>query len=139
MKKLRGTKTERNLMAAFTGEALAYLKSLCYAQVAADEGEAESSALFNRTAANERKHAEEWLGTLDGIGKTAENLKIVAATKRYEWSQMYPDFAKAAREEGFAEIAEMFDATAKAVKIHEERYLKQLEALDSSGRSSNGE
>ena len=138
MKKLRGTKTERNLMAAFTSEALAHLKCLCYACAAVDEGEAESSALFNETAANERRHAEEWLGMLDGIGKTAENLRGVAAAERYEWAQMYPDFAKTAREEGFIEIAKMFDATAKAAKIHEERCMKLLGTLGSSGELSQG-
>jgi rubrerythrin len=134
-KKLRGTKTERNLMAAFTGETLAYLKCLCFARAAEEEGEAECHALLSETAADERHHAEQWLKMLDGVGKTAENLKAVAIAERYEWSQMYPDFAKTAREEGFPEIAKMFDATAKTAKAHEERFLK---LLDSQGGASEG-
>jgi rubrerythrin len=136
MKKLRGTKTERNLMAAFTGETLAYLKCLCFARAAEEEGEAECRALLSETAAHERQHAEQWLRMLDGVGKTGENLRAVAAAERYEWAQMYPDFAKTAREEGFPEIAEMFDATAKTAKAHEERYLNQLKSY--GGASEGG-
>ncbi len=138
MKKLRGTKTERNLMAAFTGETLAYLKCLCFARAAEEEGEPECHALLSETAEHGRQSAEQWLRMLDGIGKTAENLKAVAIAERYEWAQMYPDFAKTAREEGFPEIAKVFDAAAKTAKAHEERFTKQLESYGGASEGGTG-
>lgn len=135
MKNLRGTKTERNLMAAFTGESLAYLKYVCFARAADSRDETQDGVLFRDTAEHERQQAEQWLKILGGIGKTVENLKAVVAAERYEWSQMYPDFAKTARDEGFLEMAEMFDAAANVAKTHEEGYLKRLEALELSHRT----
>jgi rubrerythrin len=142
MKDLRGTRTERDLMAAFTGEALAYLKYLSFANAAEVQGENRSAALFREIAAGERQHAQKWLEMLGGIGSVTENLKVAAASEKYEWQQMYPDFAKTARQEGFAEIADHFDAVAKAAKTHEQQFvndLKELESRASKGGRSGGE
>ncbi len=130
--KLRGTKTERNLMAAFTGEALAYLKYHCFSHVAQNQSEAESAGLFREIAQSEREHGTKWLEILGGVGSLTDSLKAAVASERYEWSQMYPDFAKTANEEGFPEIAEIFETVAKAAKAHEERFLRQLMKLESS-------
>lgn len=137
--KLRGTKTERNLMAAFTGEALACLKYLCFAQVADSQSEAESAVLFREIAENEKRHGARWLEILGGTGSLADSLKAAVASERYEWSQMYPDFAETARKEGFPEIAEVFEAVAKAAKVHEERFLKPLKKLETSNDPHEGE
>jgi len=137
--KLRGTKTERNLMAAFTGEALAYLKYLCFAQGADCQSEAESAVIFQEIAESEKGHGAKWLEILGGMGNLIDSLKAAVASERYEWSQMYPNFAETAREEGFPEIAEVFEAVAKAAKVHEERFLNQLKKLESSGGPHEGE
>ena len=131
MKSLKGTKTEANLNAAFAGESMARNKYYYYASKAKKEGYEQIAALFLETAENEKEHAKLWFKLLhDGIGTTAENLKDAAAGENYEWTDMYANFAKEAREEGFEEIARQFEAVAKVEKHHEERYLKLLENIE---------
>ena len=125
---LKGSKTEANLWAAFAGESQARNKYTYYASKAKKEGYVQIAALFEETAANEKEHAKIWFKLLHGgqIASTAENLKDAAAGENYEWTDMYATFAKEAKEEGFTEIAELFEGVAKIEKEHEERYLKLL-------------
>ena len=127
---LKGSKTEKNLMAAFSGESEARNKYTYFASVAKKEGYEQISALFLDTANNEKEHAKMWFKELKGIGTTAENLKSAAAGENYEWTDMYATFAKEAEEEGFTEIAEKFRKVAAIEKSHEERYLKLLNNVD---------
>ena len=124
---LKGSKTEKNLMAAFSGESEARNKYTYYASKAKKDGFVQISKLFEETAANEKEHAKIWFKLLkDGIGATADNLADAAAGENYEWTEMYPTFAKEAREEGFEHIAYLFEQVAKIEKEHEERYRKLL-------------
>ena len=125
---LKGTKTEKNLMAAFAGESEARNKYTYYASKAKKDGYVQIAALFEETAANEKEHAKIWFKLLhDGaVGPTAENLEDAAQGENYEWTDMYPSFAKEAREEGFEQIAALFEAVAAIEKEHEERYRKLL-------------
>ena len=124
---LKGSKTEKNLMAAFSGESEARNKYTYYASKAKKDGFVQISKLFEETAANEKEHAKIWFKLLkDGIGATADNLADAAAGENYEWTEMYPTFAKEAREEGFEHIAYLFEEVAKIEKEHEERYRKLL-------------
>ena len=125
---LKGTKTEKNLMAAFAGESEARNKYTYYASKAKKDGYVQIAALFEETAANEKEHAKIWFKLLhDGaVGPTAENLEDAAQGENYEWTDMYPYFAKEAREEGFEQIAALFEAVAAIEKEHEERYRKLL-------------
>jgi rubrerythrin len=127
---LKGSKTEKNLMAAFSGESEARNKYTYFASVAKKEGYEQISALFLDTANNEKEHAKMWFKELKGIGTTAENLKSAAAGENYEWTDMYATFAKEAEEEGFTELAEKFRKVAAIEKTHEERYLKLLNNVD---------
>ncbi len=124
----KGSKTEANLWAAFAGESQARNKYTYYASKAKKEGYVQIAKLFEETAANEKEHAKIWFKLLHGgeIGTTAENLKDAAAGENYEWTDMYATFAKEAKEEGFTEIAALFEGVAKIEKEHEERYLKLL-------------
>ncbi|MGI5888096.1 MAG: rubrerythrin [Oscillospiraceae bacterium] len=124
---LKGSKTEKNLQAAFAGESEARNKYTFFASVAKKEGYVQISQIFMETAENEREHAKLWFKYLDGIGGTPENLDAAAAGENYEWTQMYPEFAKVADEEGFTEIAARFRAVAAIEKTHEERYKKLAE------------
>ncbi len=124
MKDLKGTKTLENLMSAFAGESMARNKYTYYASKAKKEGYEQISALFTETAANEKEHAELWFKLAHGIGTTAENLEDAADGENYEWTDMYLNMAKTAREEGFPEIAAMMDGVASVEKEHEERYRK---------------
>lgn len=124
---LKGSKTEQNLIAAFAGESEARNKYTYYASKAREEGYQQIANLFEETAANEKEHAKLWFKQLHGIGTTEENLKDAAAGEHFEWSEMYANFAKEAREEGFHSIAVLFEGVAKVEKTHEERYLKLLE------------
>ena len=126
--KLKGSKTEANLWTAFAGESQARNKYTYYASKAKKEGYVQIAKLFEETANNEKEHAKIWFKLLhDGeIGSTAENLKAAAAGENYEWTDMYATFAKEAKEEGFTEIAALFEGVAKIEKEHEERYLKLL-------------
>ncbi len=125
---LKGTKTEKNLEAAFAGESMARNKYTYYASKAKKDGYVQIAKLFEETAANEKEHAKIWFKLLhDGIGDTDLNLQDAAAGENYEWTDMYPTFAKEAREEGFDYIADLFDKVAEVEKHHEERYKKLLE------------
>lgn len=126
-KSLKGTKTEANLMAAFSGESQARNKYTYYASKAKKEGFEQIAAIFQETADQEKEHAKLWFKLAHGIGDTAENLVDAAAGENYEWTDMYPTMAQEAREEGFMEIAAMFDAVAKVEAVHEERYKKLLQ------------
>lgn len=128
MKELKGSKTEANLMAAFAGESQARNKYTYYASKAKKEGYVQIAALFEETAANEKEHAKIWFKLLhDGnIPDTQTNLADAAAGENYEWTDMYAEFAKTAKEEGFDHIAFLFSEVGKIEKEHEERYLKLL-------------
>ncbi|MCI6479414.1 MAG: rubrerythrin family protein [Candidatus Treponema excrementipullorum] len=132
MKDLKGTKTEANLQTAFAGESMARNKYTYYASKAKKDGYVQIAELFEETAANEKEHAKLWFKLLHGgIGTTAENLKDAAAGENYEWTDMYATFAKEAKEEGFDEIAALFEGVAAVEKRHEERYLKLLANVES--------
>lgn len=124
MKSLKGTKTEQNLRAAFSGESEARNKYTYFASVAKKEGYNQIAAIFEETAANEKEHAKMWFKLLEGIGDTKANLVSAAGGENYEWTEMYPEFARVAREEGFDSIATMFERVAEVEKEHEERYKK---------------
>jgi Rubrerythrin len=128
---LKGSKTESNLMAAFSGESMARNKYTYYASQARKDGYNQIAALFEETAGNEKEHAKIWFKLLhEGIPDTMTNLKDGAAGEHYEWTDMYAGFAKTAREEGFNNIAYLFEEVAKIEKSHEERYLKLLQNLE---------
>ncbi len=130
MKELKGTQTEKNLIAAFAGESEATNKYAYYASKAKKEGYNQISAIFTETSGNEREHAKLWFKLIAGIGTTEENLKAAAAGENYEHASMYPEFAKVAREEGFEEIAGMFERVAEVEKEHEARYLALLKNIE---------
>ncbi|MBQ8402622.1 MAG: rubrerythrin family protein [Clostridia bacterium] len=123
---LKGSKTEKNLQAAFAGESQARNKYTYFASVAKKEGYEQIAAIFQQTADNEKEHAKMWFKLLGELGNTAENLEAAAAGENYEWTDMYATFAKEAEEEGFTEIAAKFRLVAKIERSHEERYLKLL-------------
>ena len=122
MDKLKGTKTEKNLMDAFSGESQARNKYTYFASVAKKEGYVQMSRLFEETAGNEKEHAKIWFKLLGGIGDTQSNLMEAAGGEHYEWTEMYPNMAKDAKEEGFDDIAALFEQVAAIEKEHEERY-----------------
>ena len=126
MSRYAGTKTEKNLEAAFSGESQARNKYTYFASVAKKEGYEQIAALFLKTADNEKEHAKMWFKELDGISDTAANLAAAAAGENYEWTDMYATMAKEAEEEGFDHIAFLFSEVAKIEKEHEERYRKLL-------------
>ena len=119
---LKGSQTEKNLWAAFAGESQAYTKYGYYASRAKKDGFEQISALFAETAGNEKEHAKIWFKLVAGVGTTAENLEAAADGEHEEWTSMYPEFAKIAKEEGFTKIARLFEAVAKIESEHEERY-----------------
>lgn len=125
---LKGTKTEANLKAAFSGESEARNKYTYFASKAKKEGYVQIAKLFEETANNEKEHAKIWFKLLYGsdMRTTAENLEAAAAGENYEWTDMYATFAKEAREEGFDHIAFLFEEVGKIEKMHEERYRKLL-------------
>ena len=128
---LKGSKTEKNLLAAFAGESQARNKYTYFASKAKKEGYEQIAAIFEETAANEKEHAEIWFKLLNGgqVPTTEENLKAAADGENYEWTDMYASFAKEAKEEGFDRIAYLFEAVGQIEKEHEARYLKLLENL----------
>ena len=132
MKSLKGTKTEANLAAAYAGESEARNKYSFYASKAKKDGYVQIGELFELTANNEKEHAKIWFKLLHdgGVPDTVENLKDAAAGENYEWTEMYPTFAKEAREEGFPEIAALFEMVADIEKEHEARYKKLLENIE---------
>ncbi len=128
--KYAGTQTEKNLMAAFSGESEARNKYTYFASVAKKQGFEQISALFLKTADNEKEHAKMWFKELGGLGDTAENLVSAAEGENYEWTDMYAGFAKTAEEEGFTELAAKFRLVAEVEKHHEERYRKLLHNVE---------
>ncbi|MDY3898711.1 MAG: rubrerythrin family protein [Bacilli bacterium] len=129
---LKGTKTEQNLMTAFAGESQARNKYTYFASVAKKEGYEQIAAIFLETAENEKEHAKMWFKALGGIGDTAHNLVEAANGENYEWKEMYAEFAKTAREEGFETLARQFEGVAAIEKSHEERYRKLLENIETA-------
>ena len=119
---LKGSRTEANLLAAFAGESQARNKYTYFASVAKKEGYEQIARIFEKTAENEKEHAKMWFKELGELGTTEENLLAAAQGENYEWTEMYAEFAKVAREEGFNQIAFKFEAVAKIEKAHEERY-----------------
>ena len=126
---LKGSKTEQNLRDAFAGESQARNKYTYFASKAKKEGYVQISNLFLETAENEKEHAKIWFKLLGGIGDTAENLLAAAEGENFEWTDMYARFAKEAREEGFEDIAQLFEGVGAIEKEHEERYRKLLANL----------
>jgi rubrerythrin len=129
---LKGSRTEANLMAAFAGESQARNKYTYYASKARKDGYEQIAAIFEETANNEKEHAKIWFKLLHGgaVADTMTNLKDAAAGENYEWTEMYANFAKVAREEGFTQIAALFEGVAKIEKEHEERYKKLLSNIE---------
>ena len=132
MSNLKGSKTEKNLMEAFAGESQARNKYTYFASKARSEGYEQIAAIFEETAGNEKEHAKIWFKLLcDGIiPDTSDNLKAAAAGENGEWTDMYKRMAAEAREEGFNDIAYLFDSVGKIEKEHEERYLKLLKNIE---------
>jgi len=127
-----GTQTEKNLQIAFSVESEARNKYTYFASVAKKEGYEQISALFLKTAENEKEHAKMWFKELKGIGNTAENLEAAAAGENYEWTDMYEGFAKTAEEEGFPELADKFRKVGEIEKHHEERYRALLKNVETA-------
>jgi rubrerythrin len=138
-KSLKGTKTEKNLLAAFAGESQARNRYTYFSSIAEKEGYLQIANLFKETAENEKEHAKRYFKFLEGgmvevqamypagvLGSTADNLKAAASGEHEEWTKLYPDAAKIAKEEGFVEVAEAFENIAKVETAHEARYLKLL-------------
>ena len=127
---LKGSKTEKNLMTAFAGESEARNKYTYFASVAKKEGYEQISAIFLKTAENEKEHAKMWFKALGALGNTAQNLAAAAEGENYEWTDMYATFAKEAEEEGFTALAEKFRRVGEIEKHHEERYRALLSNVE---------
>ena len=129
---LKGSRTEANLQAAFAGESQARNKYTYYASQAKKDGYVQIAALFEETAENEKEHAKLWFKLLHGgkVPATTENLKDAADGEHFEWTDMYAEFARVAREEGFTAIAEQFEGVAAIEKAYEERYRKLLKNIE---------
>ena len=129
---LKGSKTEQNLMTAFAGESQARNKYTYYASKAKKEGYEQIAALFLETAENEKEHAKLWFKELHGgeVPTTLENLNDAADGENYEWTDMYDEFAKTAKEEGFDRIAFLFESVGAIEKEHEARYRKLIENVE---------
>lgn len=129
---LKGSKTEKNLMIAFSGESEARNKYTFYASKAKKDGYEQIASIFEETANNEKEHAKLWFKALNNgeIPSTIDNLKDAAKGENYEWTQMYKGFAIVAKEEGFDDIAKLFEMVADIEKHHEERYLKLVENIE---------
>jgi rubrerythrin len=143
MKSVKGTETEKNLLAAFAGESQARNRYTYFVSKAKEEGYVQIAHIFEETANQEKEHAKRLFKFLEGgeveiqaafpagkIGTTTENLKEAAAGENYEWTDMYPSFAEKAKEEGFGEIAAVFNAIAVAEKQHEKRYNELRENIE---------
>ena len=141
---LRGTRTEKNILTAFAGESQARNRYTYFAAAAKKEGYVQISAIFEETADQEKEHAKRLFKLLEGgeveitagfpagvIGSTVENLKAAAGGEHYEQVTMYPEFAKIAREEGFGEIAVIFESIAVAERFHEKRYMALAANIES--------
>ncbi len=129
---LKGSKTESNLMAAFAGESQARNKYTYFASKAKKEGYEQIASIFEETANNEKEHAKIWFKLLnDGdIPTTLDNLKAAAEGENYEWTDMYAEFAKTAKEEGFDDIAYLFESVGAIEKHHEERFIKLADNIE---------
>ncbi len=129
---IKGTQTEKNLQTAFAGESQARNKYTYFASKARKDGYEQIAAIFEETALNEKEHAKIWFKLLNGgdIPSTKENLKAAAAGENYEWTDMYAEFAKTAKEEGFDRIAKLFEMVGAIEKEHEKRYLKLLDNVE---------
>jgi len=149
---LKGTKTETNLLSAFAGESQARNRYSYFASQAKKDGFVQIQSIFEETADQEKEHAKRFFKFLEGgevgiagafpagvVGTTAENLKAAAGGEHHEWTSMYPEFAQVAREEGFAEIAAVFEAVAVAEKQHESRYLGLLRNIEANTVFKKGE
>ncbi|HOO57441.1 MAG TPA: rubrerythrin family protein [bacterium] len=149
---IKGTQTEKNLLASFAGESQARNRYNYFASKAKKEGFEQISGIFAETADQEKEHAKRFFSYLEGgdleisaafpagvVGTTAENLKAAAAGEHHEHTDMYPGFAKVAREEGFEEIAVLFDMVSVAEKHHEERYLALLKNVEQAEVFKKGE
>lgn len=149
---LKGSMTEKNLLTAFAGESQARNRYTYFASQAKKEGLVQMSLIFDETANQEKEHAKRFFKFLDGgevrveaafpsgrIGTTMENLKAAAGGEHHEWSEMYPEFAKIADQEGFAEIADVFRKVAVAEKQHEKRYNDLVANLESGRVFKRGE
>lgn len=128
---LKGTKTEANLLAAFAGESQARNKYTFFASAAKKEGYEQIAGIFTETAENEMEHAKRIAKFLGMIGNTEENLTEAAKGENYEWTTMYKEFEKVAKEEGFHEIADVLREIAEVEEFHEKRYLALVERLSS--------
>lgn len=142
-KSIKGTRTEHNLLASFAGESQARSRYTLFANKAEEEGYRQIAAIFRQTAEQELQHARQFFSYLEGgvveiraaypagvVGDTAKNLAEAAAGEREEWGELYENFAKVAQEEGFPHIANTFKLVAKVEQMHEQRYLKLLERLE---------
>lgn len=132
MTSYKGTKTEENLLKAFAGECQAVVSYLFYAKKARKDGYQQMAAIFEETANNEKEHASMWYKELHGgaVGDTPTNLELAAEGENYEWTDMYVEFAKVAREEGFEDLAKKFEGVGAIEKTHEERYRKLLSNIN---------
>ena len=143
-KSIRGTRTEHNLLASFAGESQARSRYTLFAEKAREEGYEQIAAVFMETAEQELSHARQFFSLLEGgtveitagypagvVGDTKKNLAEAAAGEREEWSDLYENFAKTAQDEGFPQIANTFRLVAKVEQVHEARYVKLLERLES--------
>lgn len=132
MKSIKGTQTEKNLQIAFAGESQARNKYTYFASKAKKDGYVQIAAIFEETADQEKEHAKMWFKLLEGgaIKSTPENLKAAAEGENYEWTDMYKEMARVAREEGFDEIADKMEGVAAIEKAHEERYRKLLANIE---------
>ncbi len=132
MKDLKGSKTQANLQAAFAGESQARNKYTYFASKAKKDGYVQIANIFQETADNEKEHAKIWFKLLNGgaVGSTEENLLAAAEGENYEWTDMYARFAKEAKEEGFDEIAFLFEKVGAIEKEHEERFRKLLKNIE---------
>ena len=131
---LKGSKTEANLLAAFAGESQARNKYTYYASQAKKDGYEQIAAIFEETANNEKEHAKMWFKELHNgsVPSTLENLKDAASGENYEWTDMYKEFAKTAKEEGFDNIAKLFEQVGEIEKHHEERYMKLIGNIENN-------
>ncbi len=138
---LKGSRTEKNLREAFAGEAQARTKYNYYASRAKKDGYEQIAAIFEETANNENEHAKIWFKLLDGgsLPSTEVNLLDAALGENYEWTEMYNEFAQTAKEEGFDDIARLFEGVAKIEKEHEERYRVLLENVKTNKVFEKGE
>ena len=136
---LKGSKTEKNLRTAFSGESEARNKYTYFASVARKGGFEQIAEIFQKTADNEKEHAKMWFKALGGLSNTAANLLSAAEGENYEWTDMYATFAKEAEEEGFTKLAAQFRGVAAIEKAHEERYRALLSNVEMQKVFEKGE